>query len=288
MTVEPKHVYARMALVHAEIELVRQEMGRAADRRTEPTIANAAPREVYFEALALFRKADRLCFERTGEQALLPHPPAPADLEPADVRAVVDAVLERVRTVKQRIGATEAATEPGPADGKTPSDVLLSVMRASRQLNVLVDQSFSPNDVYQQVSLALGYATRLAARAGGSNPSLPAAERKKRPADVYRRLAGCLATLHDAMAAADLSSLDFEPAAYADDEVLPSDVYDLSSLVISELAYLHSLIPGLAPPSAADVYEFGHKLPSHVYQLAGALEAQIAVIASKPDLLKAG
>jgi hypothetical protein len=288
MTVEPKHVFARMELVHAELDLVRQEMGRAADRRTEPTITNAAPREVYFEALALFRKADRLCFERTGEQAVLPHPPSPADIQPADVRAVVDAVLERVRSVKQRIGATETASEPSPADGKTPSDVLLSIMRASRQLNVLVDQAFSPNDVYQQCSLALGYATRLAARAGGQAPTLPKAERRKRPADVYRRLSGCLSTLHDAMAAADLASLDFTPAAYSDDEVLPSDVYDLSSLVISELAYLYSLVPGMAPPSAADVYEFGHKLPSHVYQLAGALEAQIAAIASRPDALQAG
>lgn len=288
MTVEPKHCYARMELIHAELDLVRQEMGRAADRRTGPTIANAAPREVYFEALALFRKADRLCFERTGEQAILPHPPMPAEIQPADVLAVLDVVRDRVRSVKERIGATETASEPAPIDGKTPSDVLLSVMRASRQLNVLVDQSFSPNDVYQQVSLALGYATRLAARAGGASPRLPAVERRMRPADCYRRLAGCLTTLHDAMAAADLASLDFTPAAYGDDEVLPSDVYDLASLVISELAYLHSLLPGLAPPTAADVYEFGHKLPSHVYQLAGALEAQIAVIASKPDTLGVG
>lgn len=288
MTVEPKHCYARMERVHAELDLIREEMGRPADHRAEPAVANAAPREVYFEALAMFRKADRLCFERTGEQAVLPHPPAPGDVQPADVLAVVDAVLERLGTVKARIGAPAAAAEAQPVDGKTPSEVLVSILRASRQLNALVDQAFSPNDVYQQCSLALGYAARLAARAGAPAPALPAFERKKRPADCYRRLTACLASLHDGMARADLSSLDFTPAAYDDADILPSDVYDLASLVISELAYLHALVPGLAPPSAADLYEFGHKLPSHVYQLAGALEVQVQAIASRPDALEAG
>ena len=30
--------------------------------------------------------------------------------------------------------------------------------------------------------------------------------------------------------------------------VIPSDVYDLASLLVAELAYLHSEVPGLAAP----------------------------------------
>jgi hypothetical protein len=63
-------------------------------------------------------------------------------------------------------------------------------------------------------------------------------------------------------------------------DVLPGDVYDLASLVVGELAFLHAITPGALPVHAFDPAWQGHRLPSHVHQQARTLESQLAALAS--------
>jgi hypothetical protein len=285
--IEPPDCLVRAEQLAAEMELVRVEMGRPRDTRPDLTVKGAAPREVYFEALALFRKADRFCFERTGESAMLPLPPAPGDIQPMHVLAVIDGALTRVLAVKDRLGISEKVAAPARQDSKQPSDVLGAVARANRQLNLLLDQPFSPSDVYQQLTLAIGYAGRLLSRLPGANqPALPALERKKRPGDVYKRMWGCLGTLRTIAAGNGLSTLEADAPSWDVDEIRPSDCYDLASLVVSEVVYLASRASDLAPPYPSEFYEVGHKLPAHCYQCVGLLEAQLTAMAADPAALK--
>jgi hypothetical protein len=278
---KPADVFVRVGLFRAELEILRQELGRPRDDRGKLAVTNAAPREVLYEALALFRKSDRLCFERTGNQGVVPQPPAADKVEPAHVKAVVDFALGRLALVKTQLGITDKAEAPARDDAKQPSDVLASLFAANRQLNGLLDQPFTPNDVYQLVSLAVGYASRLTARLDNPPPvELSELERKKRPGDVYARLWSCFSSLREAITGSGLEVLDLGKPPYEVDDVIPSDVYDLASLLISELVYLHSQVDGLEPPSTTDFYEVGHKVPAHVYQIAGLLEAQVAALAA--------
>jgi hypothetical protein len=71
--------------------------------------------------------------------------------------------------------------------------------------------------------------------------------------------------------------------------VTSSDVYDIASLIVSELSFLHSHLDGvLAPP---DAYYAGRKFPSDVYQRAGLLEALLsdlqALVETSPAWLQA-
>lgn len=278
--IKPADVFARVALFRGELELLRQELGRPEDKRGELKVSKAAPREVLFEALALFRKSDRFCFERTGDQGVVPQSPPADKVEPAHVKAVVDVALTRIAQVKAQLGVTEKAEAPAVDASKQPSDVLNALFVANRQLNALLDQPFTPNDVYQLVSLAVGYAARLTGKiAAAPAVELPSFERRKRPSDVYARLWSCFDSLRAAVAGSGLEIVDIGKPPYEPDEVIPSDVYDLASLVIAELVYLHSEAD-LEPPSTTDFYEVGHKIPSHVYQLAGLLEAQVTALAA--------
>lgn len=115
--VDPADVYARVALVRSELELVRREMGRRADPRPEPDVRDASPREVFFQAVTLFRKANRLSFERAREQAPIPEPPA-GTIRPAHVLAVVDSALGRLGRVKASLGIPESG-RPVPPEAVT-------------------------------------------------------------------------------------------------------------------------------------------------------------------------
>ncbi len=272
--ITPPHVFARVELLRANLEAIRFEMGRPANTQPEIDVTHVAPREVFFQALTLFRKADRLCFEQTREHAPVPEVPS-GDIRPSHVFSVVSASLDRIARIQRAIGISGETTEPERDETKTPTDVFRSIVQANRQLNLLLDKKVSPADVFQQVTLAVSYASRLLAQFPEANriPDPPEYERGKRPADVYRRLVGCFERVRQIAAHCGLKTLELKVSKSSVDKVVPSDVYDIASLLVSELAYIHSHVPNAAPP--VEIYHPGRKFPSHVYQRAGILERQL-------------
>ena len=58
-------VFVQVSLIHAELELLRFEMGKSTFKQNELVVKDASSREIFFQALTLFRKANRLSFEHT-------------------------------------------------------------------------------------------------------------------------------------------------------------------------------------------------------------------------------
>ena len=290
---EPADCHARVGLVSRELESLRLEMGRPVAQSPALTMVGVKPREVYFIAQAMFRKAERFCFEQTGQRATLPAMPSVPRMTPGDVLAVLDAGLERIRHVKLVLGVIETCEAPQRNPLSTPSDVFRAVLAANSQLNALLEQQFAPEDVFEQVGLAVGYASALLSRfpSGSSAPELPAFERGKQPVDCYRKLGESIDRAEVILGAANLEMMDVTLGAVDQGMVIPSDVYDLASLLVAELAYLHSEVPGLAAPKPYESDHRGRKLPSHVYRCAGLLDAQLTSlqsrIAQNPDALRA-
>ncbi|ETX04710.1 MAG: hypothetical protein ETSY2_27245 [Candidatus Entotheonella gemina] len=284
--VAPPDVYVRTLLVRDALERIRLEMGKPKDTRRELRVAKAEPREVFSQALTLFHKANRLSFDLTRERAELPEKPV-GTLRSVHVQAVVDAVLAQLQRVKATLGSVEASPEPPRDPAMTPSDVFRSIVQANRQVNLLLDRQLAPSDVFRQVTLAVGYAAQLRTRFAGTRmPEAPPFERRKRPADVYHRLAECFARVRTIMARSGFSALtlDHHPEA-----VTSSDVYDIASLIVSELSFLHAQVGGALPPP--DPYYPGRKFPADVYRRAGLLEALLidlqALVEVNPSWLQA-
>jgi hypothetical protein len=244
-------------------------------------VANVAPREVLFQMQTLFKKANRLSFEHTREISEEPAPPT-GPITPADVLRVTDAALERITHVKTRIGITQASPPPALDPSKTPTDVLIATIETSRQLNLLLDQSFSPAEVYEELTLAIGYAARLRARFPGDRlPETPPYVRGKQSTDVARKLIDCLRLIERIATRSDLAMLVVEPREENLARVTPSDVYDMATLLVSELAYLWTRLDDAERPRPA--YYPGRRFPSHVYQRAELLERQLSELAERVD-----
>ena len=272
--IAPADVFVRVALVRSELELIRNEMCKPGDDRPELRVSDAAPREVFFQALTLVRKADRLAFEQLRERTPLPEPPI-GEIRPADVFAVVDSALARVRRVKEALGIANQVREIPRDSTKQPTDVFRSIVQANRQLNLLLDREFNPSDVYEQVTVAISYASPLLARFPGVTtiPPPPRFERGKVPGDVYQRLVGCFERTRRIAEGLGIQVLALEVGAEELAVVTPSDVYDIASLLVAELAHLHTQFRDVAPPH--ETYYPGRKFPSHVYQRVGILESQL-------------
>jgi len=263
--IQPAHCHARAQRLLGELELVRDELGRTKDTRPVPEVTGAAPREVYFEAIAAWHKADRLAGEvgaRTGRAA----PPAPVlgALKPGHCLQLIDGVLAQIEDVKARLHITDKAAEPAVEPSRQPSDVLVTLVRINRELSRTLETPFTPADVYRVVALATAYASRLGAHAD------PAPfERKRKPADCYARLEACLAAVGAKLAKQGGTTL---AARGTPADIQPTDVYDLANLVLGEVAYLHSMTPNAQPVQAFEPGGRGFRLPADVHQLAKTLE----------------
>jgi hypothetical protein len=286
----PAHCHARALRLVDQLRLIREEMGRSEDTRAIPEIANAAPREVYFEAIAAWHKADRLCSE-LGVRTTHPAPAAPAltALKPGHCLQLIDAVGAQLDLVAHALQIHDQPAEHAEASptnvgraappeavrssidkARQPSDVLMTLIRANRELSRVLERPFTPSDVHHTVALAVAYASRL-----GPSPQPPAFERKRRPTDCYQRLEACLELAGRQIAAKGQTAL---AARGTPADILPTDVYDLANVVLGEVAFLHALSPNAPAVHAFEPGAYGHRLPAHVYQLVRTLEGQLAAL----------
>lgn len=265
----PMHCHALARRLVAEARAIREEMGRLEDARPLPEISGAEPRDVYFEACAAWRKAQRLASE-VGADAFRMVPPTPRlqALTPGHVHRLLEGVLAQIDDIKARLGMTEKLATDAPEAGRQPSDVLVTLVRLNRELSRSLERPFTPSDVYATVSLASAYAERL----GANVPAAPF-ERRLQPAQCYAQLEACLTRASALIGKRGEKTL---AARGTPPDVLPGDVFDLAHLVLGELAFLHAITPDAAPLHAFEPPVAGHRLPAHVHQLARTLEAQLA------------
>lgn len=270
-TIRPAHCFARAQRLLATLDALREELGRGTDPRRPPEISNAKPREVYFEAIAAWHKATRLAEEHHA-CAMRPAPAAPAirEIEPGHVLQVLDAVLATLADVATAIGAKPVVAEPALEPARQPSDVLVALIEANRALSRLLERPPAPSDVYRTVALALAYAQRASKVRVEPAPL----DRAKRPSDCYAQLEACLAICGKQLATRGETALE---ARVGLTDITPTDVFDLAHLVLGEVALLHA-IDGNAPVHAFEPGGHGGHLPSHVFQLARTLEAQLGAV----------
>jgi hypothetical protein len=270
-TVGPANVLTRVTMLQGELELLRREMGRQRERRPLAKVSDATPREVYFEAVAMYHKADRVAFEQAGKTVALPSAVSSTGLDSGHVLGIVNAALERVLAVKGYLHIPEQVAEVAAPMETTSSDVFAAILQASRQLNLLLDQPLLSSDVYQQVSLAIEYTQTMLATLPqtATDIRMPAYVRRRRSIDAYRRIRACLDLVADIASQSGITALAF--GELEGDGQSPSDVYDLATLLVAELAHFHAQRKGVSPP--ATVHYPGRRFPAHVCQLTGYLEA---------------
>lgn len=290
------HLLART--IQEEVEVIRWHMGRPVERRSLIPVEGVSIRENFGQAMTLWRKVNQLGVELVGGGEPPPPVRAPRDGDygPGHVHQVLSSILDRLQEIKEATGIVGAsaidrdASPLSPNSSATPSDVFQVIIHCNRQVNRMLERQFQPGDVFQRVQQATFYASEILSAAGDPSPfpTTPAYEAGMMPAHVYGRLLEVFDRLAVVFDALGLRMVSWDAEAYVVDESLTaSDVYDVATLLLSEIEYLHSLLPEARPP--IEVAHPGRRWPSDVYQQAGVLRTQmtqlIALTSENPDLL---
>jgi hypothetical protein len=288
-TVLPADVLARTKLLFDELLLIRFEMGLPEKGYQPLEVVNASPREVYFEALALFTKANRLAYEQTGFLEQEPKLVNVASIRPYHAWHMVDRALQRVAAVKKALQIPELSHEIARPVDTRPDHVYSAVVDANRLINSLLTKRFSPSYVYQQITVASYTVAQILATFPGVEriPEEQRFERRKKPGDVYKRLLDCHQLLRNIAQFCGNRVLEFKKLDVALVNKAPSDVYDMAALLVADISHLHALRKTAKRPAKS--YYPGIKVPSHVYQRAGILKQQLetlmTVVEKEPDWL---
>jgi len=274
----PADVFARVQLVRKELDDIRFEMGKSKSREVGLLVEGANPHEVFFQAKTFDQKMARLMIELTEQSWPLQENDGPGDIHPFHVWNVVDTSLRRILSLKQQLGLSSTNSEALADPETTPTQVFFVIGLANKQLNLLLMHQFSPKDVAEQVNLGLEYTTLLLRNfpAAPAPAPLPSLERGRTPWNSYDRLVDCYMVLGSIARASNVKMLNLATQNLDRPDIQPNDVYDLATLIVSELAYLHAHLPNALPPRLIKLH--GPILSSHVYQQAGGLLAQLEAL----------
>jgi hypothetical protein len=270
--VKPADVLAKVTLIGKELNLIRQAMGKPKVTQTYIVAKTVSSQEVYSQARALFQMANRLTHETTGSIEAVPQVYA-SKIQPAEVLQLVNAALKRILLVKKMLHITATVSEIAEPKDTTSSDVFNALLQENYELNSLLYRHFAPGDVFERVTLAINYTEQLL-KPFNVSTRIPKPSKfmlNKTPSDVYQRLTDCLTILRSIAKDSGVAMLDLQ--VNQNKKLVPSDVYNLSNIIVAEVKYLNEFLPKKS--EAIESYYPGYKTPSDVYQRAGILLKQL-------------
>ena len=174
------HVYQAVTRLAADVELVREVMGRPELTTAAWIVVEAQPRHVFYQALTLYNKANRLAVELAGAERVGPLPVPETDITQASVMGAIQRASAQIDTVRQ-----ELATVIGEVHGVAM--LKLNLRRELRRRDIL------PADVYDLATTLLSEVAYLTLVLDAKDVGAPPIERPKHvfPSHVYR-MAGML------------------------------------------------------------------------------------------------
>lgn len=263
--IEPPDVFRLITALTEEIEQIRWNTGAERNEQQAPEVTGVSPHEVFFQAMTLFEKAERLAFEKTHQSGPIPLQPS-GEIKPLDVYAMLQAARSRIQALGYTYDNFRAAKLPARNHGKTPTDVFKAVVQANRQLNLMLERRFSPSDVFRQATMAGEYALSILTtfETQAPPPASPPRKLGKRPQDVFQLFLETYELVHNLGHNLGIEMLHLKQWTEGEYMIHPSDVYDVASIIVSELAYVQKQRPGTVKPRP--VQRTYGKIPADVYQ----------------------
>ncbi|HIA08384.1 MAG TPA: hypothetical protein EYN73_04780 [Chromatiaceae bacterium] len=273
--ITPKDVYVEVAMATHHLRYILEQLNPVQLPKARIHVDNAEPREMLFQAQTLYRLSDQLAFDITYTRQLAPKTKR-IDVVAADVLEMIELSRTRIELVSETLGIT-----PPPLDAeitqpdRTLSDAFNLMVEANSILNQIVHHPDQPRDVFSQVTLAIGYASKLLSQYPGTH-RIPEADTPNltiSPPDMQIRLTQCFERIRLIAQNSNTQVLDLDASDLDISSNFTASVFHLSSLIVSELSYLHASNDRLQP--AVPAFDPGPKTAAEVYQRTGILMNQL-------------
>ena len=271
---------SRAKLLRSELMFLNWVMGKPDFKPKAIEIAKVTAREVYFQAETVLKKCSQLQFELFGKKSeIISLSSDITDMNPYEVYKMTNKSLEIVLNLKTALNVDKVSKEQLSDTSSTQTEVFREIFTINQLLNQIMSKPVSPSDVYMRVTESIHHAVKIIRAGKKAISGIPEPDEfleGKKPNDVYRKLLNSFKIIQSIAKSRNMEMMTFSPPAEYIENALPEDVYDLASIILSEVAYLHSQTPQAEKP--VPVYFPGLKFPSHVFQRVSILEKQLEMI----------
>ncbi|WP_228073815.1 hypothetical protein [Kordiimonas pumila] len=262
--ITPSHVF--QASRHALAELLPLiEARRITPNVRKTSMAERMPRHVWQKAREVLIKIQYLQ-AREGIPPLALPPSYTGDIAPSDVKILVDAAFDALRTIREKEGLSQPDYARFQA-GKTPTDVYQNLSILSLLLDTILKTSITPSDVYRVAQSVNDVLHQIYEIKGLTAPNANASNISgKSPRDVYRLSLELMRKL-DRLTRTPGYAIPggvviLQPIA---GRITPSDVINAQESILADVQAMGLSIMGVKPIEIPH-FETG-KIPSDVYRL---------------------
>ena len=276
--IDANELFRSVTELRSEVEQIRQVMGEPLPLTREYRIHDAAPRHVFYQAQNLFRKANQFAQQMAGVSRQSPRQAPEGEIRHEDVLTVLNDARSQLGLVKAALGIEAAAPEAPAQRRKQPSDVLHDIIDAGREINFISGRSVAWTTIYDRILLAVTYVGGALPEATRFPPLAPH-QTGKFPEDVLNRLVECMQLSRKPAAEHGVAMVRVESIRATEVGPTAIEVGDVATILLSDLAEL--TLQMKAEDVTAPEYPHPNRVfPSHVFQLAGVLKAQLETLAA--------
>ncbi|MGK0289732.1 MAG: hypothetical protein ACI86H_001178 [bacterium] len=232
--ITPAHVYQKAVELTREIQLIRKKKQITTSVRTPGVQSKKAPIHVFGKSLEVLYKISRLKMELGLQVFQVQYIPI-RQIPPALVYQSIQKALREEKKIKEKLNIEEKIQPVSFIKGKQPSDVYEQLWIASYLLDTL-GKPLSPSHVYRNTLYILSELKAISSHLGKSfiqKTDITQLNYKITPKDVliesYKNLYR-LAKLE-----IQLKIPPFTPSSFPTGNIIPSDPYDATSTLISDL-----------------------------------------------------
>ncbi|MGK0289730.1 MAG: hypothetical protein ACI86H_001176 [bacterium] len=233
--VTPSHVYQKSIELIKEIQLIRRDKGLKSNVRSPGVQSKRTPIHVFGKTLEVLYKISNIQSELGLTPVQVQYISSSQKITPASVYHSIRKALQEIRKVKQHYNISRRVRSVPFVDGKRPSDAYEKLWFASYLLDT-IGKPLSPNHVYRNTLYILNELKTISSSLGkGITQTIPQTtiEYKIIPKDVLIESYKNLYRLAKLEIKLQISPIT--PSSFPTGKIIPSDPYDATSTLISEL-----------------------------------------------------
>ena len=280
--IEPADVLVQVKLLDQRIEELASIMGVKLKFQDSLNKSTVYPRDVFYQGITVFKKIGRIRYEFTRSQTIEPATIA-GEYEPKHVHSLLlethqymdDIFAYLTKSYPIELSKKNIILDSNSNEDIQPKHVFARLVILNRKLNQLLDFRFSPADTFEQVTLAISYASAILQTVSEERTIFKPEpfEIGRTPSDAYQRLLTIQNKLYICLESVGMLTNKISEDLTELESIHPSDTYDLSTLVLSNLNFLYRNLEKKTKLKPS--YYPGKIIPSVVYQRLSILEMQI-------------
>ena len=276
---QPSDVLTLLYKVSNHIEIIAKYMGKDPSNCSKFIVSNARPREVYFQAIRLRKKANQLYYEVTDQEVIEQNNlmDQRKQISPSTVYKVVNNIEGTLRKIENFYKIEEGVTYKRAPKDTEPKDVYNQLLIDNQILDQLLDNHASPADSYRVATTSVYYAGELLETMPGvshivDEPDYVVNKTADSVVDQQIAIIGKIKKINDVLNIKMLTLTRTQCKRQSNNV----NIQELSYIIFSEIVHI-AKEKGVSLKNLEGYYP-GKKYPSDIYQRNALLSRQLDLI----------